>query len=182
MKNILVVVGSGIKESTTLQLANSFAKGASDKGHKTTVVFLGDKNVRGCRGCALCRDNIGKCAIKDDMQEIYTLYNQCDTVVLASPLYFWTITASAKAFIDRLYALSIEHKYPAKDSYLLMTAGDNDPQTFEHPTFYYQQYLSRSLNWTKKAMYLAGDCEGGIGKSKISEKHLQASYELGTKV
>jgi len=182
MKNVLIVVGSGIKESTTLKLANSFAKGANEKGHNVTVVFLGDRKVQGCKGCILCQDNGGDCVIKDDMQEIYSLYNECDTVVLASPLYFWTITASTKAFIDRLFALSKEHKYPAKDSYLLMTAGDDNPQTFDHPVSYYQQYLSKALNWTERGMYLAGDCEGGLGKSKINEKHLQASYELGTKM
>jgi len=182
VKNVLVVVGSGTKDSTTLKLANSFAKGVSEKGHKVTVAFLGEKNVQGCKGCTLCQDNGGNCAIKDDMQEIYTHYNECDTVVLASPLYFWTITASTKAFIDRLFALSKEHKYPAKDSYLLMTAGDNNTQTFDQPVSYYQQYLTKALNWTEKGMYLAGDCEGGLGKSKIDEKHLQTSYELGTQM
>jgi len=182
VKNILVVVGSGTKESTTLKLADAFAKGVSKKGHKVTIAFLGDKNVQGCKGCALCQDNGNKCVVNDDMQEIYSLYNECDTVVLASPLYFWMITARTKAFIDRLYALSKEHKYPAKDSYLLMTADDNEPQTFDQPVSYYQQHLSKALNWTEKGMYLAGDCRGGLGKSKICEKHLLAGYELGTKM
>ena len=182
MKNILVVVGSGTPESTTLKLANSFIKGASEKGHKVTQFFLGDKIMQGCKGCELCQDNGGKCIINDDIQEAYELYNECDAVVLASPLYFWMFTASTKAFIDRLYALSKEHKYPAKDSYLLMTAGDNNPSTFDQPVSYYQKFLTKALNWTERGMYLAGDCHGGLGKSKIGEHHLQASYKLGTQV
>ena len=78
------------------------------------------------------------------MQDIYPLFAECDTVVMASPLYFWTITSQLKAFIDRLYAISADDKYPQKDTVLLMTAGDDNENTFDQPKQYFR-LLSQAL-------------------------------------
>lgn len=122
MRKILVIVGSGIKNGNTDKLADAYIKGAEAAGHEITKVFLGDKEIAGCRGCGACQNGKHICAIDDVMQEIYPLLEKCDTVVLASPLYFWSISARTKAFIDRLYAISTDDKYPHKNSVLLMTA------------------------------------------------------------
>ena len=105
-----------MKRGNTDRLADAFIRGAEAAGHKVTKVFLGDKNIRGCTGCNACR--WGKpCALNDDMQAIYPLYEACDMVVLASPLYFWNINARTKAFLERLYATSTEDENPPKGRY-----------------------------------------------------------------
>ncbi len=164
----MVIVASSIKEGNTDRLAQSFMEGAREAGHTVTKVFLGDKKLNGCLGCNACR--YGKpCVQRDDMQEIYLLVTEADTVVLASPLYFWTISAKLKAFIERLYALAAEdrdsplgryERYPHKDCVLLMTAADNFFWTFEQAVSYYNFAVINYLGWSDKGMVLAGECGG----------------------
>lgn len=178
MRNILVVVGSGIKAGNTDRLSDSFCKGAAEAGHLVNKVFLGDKDLAGCRGCGYCQTNNNQCVIQDIMQEIYPLFAQCDTLLLASPLYFWTISAQTKAFIDRLYAVSKEDSYPHKDTLLLMTAGDDNFWTFEQSIAYYN-FFTKALGWTNVGMYTASGCDGCAGQRYIDERHLNAAYQLG---
>jgi multimeric flavodoxin WrbA len=191
MKRILVVVGSGIKKGNTDKLADAFIKGAEEAGHIVTKVFLGDKTINGCTGCNACR--WGKpCVLKDDMQDIYPLYQQCDTVVLASPLYFWTITARIKAFLERLYAVAEEdlnppkgryEKHAEKDCALLMTAADDLFWTFEHAVSYYRFNCVNYLGWKHKGMVLAGGCGGSPTERQIDKTgHLQTAYQLGKSI
>ena len=82
--------------------------------------------------------------MKDVMQEIYPCLKECDNIVMASPLYFWTLSSQTKAFFDRLYALSEENIYPAKDTVLLMTAEDDTKTTFDRPDSYYR-FITEAL-------------------------------------
>jgi multimeric flavodoxin WrbA len=188
MKNILVIVGSTNKNGNTDQLSDAFIKGAMEAGHEVTKIFLGNKAINGCFGCNACR--YGKpCIQKDAMTEVYPLYEKCDMVVLASPLYYWTISARIKAFIERLYATSEEdtnpqkgryEKYAAKDCALLMTAADNFFWTFEQAVSYYRFCLMNYLGWTDKGMVLAGGCGGSPGERHIADMgHLESSYQFG---
>lgn len=188
MKNILVVVGSGQKNGNTNKLADAFVEGASSAGHAVTKAFLGDKAINGCNGCESCR-KLGKCVQKDDMEALYPLIQQADAIVLASPLYFWTISAKLKAFLERLYAIA-EHtasppkgryeNYGNKDCALLMTAADDLFWTFEQATSYYTFNCINYLGWNDKGMLLAGGCGGSQTPKKISETgHLEAAYVFG---
>ncbi len=181
MRKILVAVGSGIKGGNTDKLADAFIKGASEKGHQVHKVFLGDTDLHGCRGCAACQKNGNKCMIKDIMQEIYPLVEECDTIVMASPLYFWTLSSQIKAFWDRLYALSVDNRYPYKESVLLMTADDDSAWTFEKPENYYR-FITNAIGWKNLGSYLAGGCHGAAEKRYIEEKHLQGAYEFGNSI
>lgn len=188
MGNILVVVGSGRKNGNTDKLADSFIAGAAGAGHEVTKVFLGDKVLDGCSGCNACR--WGKpCVQKDAMVDIYPLYARCDAVVLASPLYFWTISARLKAFIERLYAVAEEDPNPPKGRYerharkncaLLMTAADDLFWTFELAVAYYRFTCVNYLGWHDKGMVLAGGC-GGSPTPRCIERteHLATAYEFG---
>ena len=178
LRNILVVVGSGKINGNTDRLSDAFCKGAMEAGHSLTKVFLGDKELAGCNGCGACQRNGNQCVIHDTMQEIYPLFMECDTLLLASPLYFWTISAQTKALIDRLYAISKEDNYPPKDTLLLMTAGDNKFWTFEQAISYYN-FLTKALGWTNMGIHTAGGCDGCAGTRNIDEKHLNAAYQMG---
>ncbi|MCR1900151.1 flavodoxin family protein [Irregularibacter muris] len=181
MRNILVLVGSGTKKGNTSQLADAFCKGATKAGHRVHKVFLGDKKLSGCQGCEACKGKNPICIIKDDMQEIYPLINQCDTIVLASPLYFWTISAKIKAFIERLYAIAENDQFPPKETVLLMTAGDDNFWTFEQPISYYS-FVTKAIRWKNIGMCLAGGCKSDPKNKYIDEKFLQRAHELGTMI
>ena len=104
------------------QLARAFEKGAIQAGHKVKRIVL-SKNLQGCQGCGACQINQHHCVIQDSMQEYYAMFEWADTLVLASPLYFWSISGRLKCFIDRLYAISQNDEYPYKETFLLMSAG-----------------------------------------------------------
>lgn len=176
MRKILVAVGSGIEGANTDQLAEAFIEGAREAGHQVDRVFLGG-NIVGCRGCGACQLN-GRCVINDDMQAAYPLFDSCDTLVLASPLYFWTLSGQIKLFFDRLYAKSKNDIYPEKDTMLLMTAGDDGEHTFDHAVEYYR-FITSALGWHYIGGYIVGGCKGGPGAHEIAERHLQAAYMLG---
>lgn len=178
-KNVLVLMSSGTRHGNTDQLTDAYIKGLVERDYSVTKVYLGSMTIDGCRGCGACQRNVNKrCVIRDGMQDIYPLFSECDTLVLASPLYFWTITAKLKSFIERLYAISIEDKYPSKDMVLLMTAGDDDEKTFEHPLHYYR-LISKVFGGNDKGTYCAGDCTGCEELArKIDNKHLDKAYEM----
>lgn len=188
MQNILVVVGSGQKKGNTNQLADAFVDGAKSAGHSVTKVFLGDKSINGCNGCEACRTT-QKCIQKDDMVDIYPLIQQAHTIVMASPLYFWTISAKLKAFLERFYAIAELDSNPPKGRYesygnkdcaLIMTAADDLFWTFEQATSYYQFNCVNYLGWHDKGMLLAGGCGGSQTKKNIAETgHLERAYAFG---
>lgn len=177
MRRILVVIGSGASGGNTDRLANAFIKGAQEKGHHVVRVFLGDGILQGCKGCGVCQRGNG-CVLQDRMQDIYPHFENADTIVLASPLYFWTISASLKAFIERLYALSQKDTYPTRDCLLLMSAGDDSFWTFEQAVSYYR-FVTKAIGWNDIGSYLAGGCMGEAETRTIENRHLQGAYELG---
>ena len=179
MKKILVIMSAGTKRGNTDRLTDAYIKGLVERGHSVTKVYLGSMRIEGCRGCGVCQRLAHQCAVRDGMQDIYPLFAECDTVVMASPLYFWTITAQLKSFIDRLYAISVDDKYPQKDSVLLMTAGDDNDTTFEQPIRYFR-LLNQALGWNEVGLYCAGGCTGCEKLARqIDKEHLENAYKMG---
>ena len=139
MKHILIVQGGGRANGNTARLAESFARGAESAGHSVETVSLIKNEVKGCLGCNACR--YGKpCVQKDSFNQLIPKIQWADCIVLASPLYFWTISSRLKAFVERFYCIAEEdpapplgryEKYPEKDCALLMTAADNFFWTFD---------------------------------------------------
>lgn len=188
MKNILVVQGGGRPGGNTAQLAEQFVKGAREAGHQVETVSLLKNPVNGCIGCNACR--YGKpCVQPDSFHEMVPKIKAADLIVFASPLYFWTVSAKIKAFIERFYCIAQEdpnpplgryEKYPVRDCALLVTAADNFFWTFEQVTSYYQFALINYIGFRDKGMLLAGGCGATNGKPQIDKtNHLKAAYEFG---
>lgn len=178
-KNVLVLMSAGTRHGNTDRLTDAYIKGLVERGHSVTKVYLGSMRIEGCRGCGACQHLAHKCAVRDGMQDVYPLFAECDTMVMASPLYFWTITARLKAFIERLYAISVDDKYPSKDTVLLMTAGDDKETTFEQPLRYFH-LISQVFGGNEKGIYLAGGCTGCEKPAReISQQHLENAYKMG---
>ena len=175
---ILVMLGSADRVSNTGKITESFVKGLQENGQDVDTVCLGELQVADCRGCGACQKNGNKCVIMDDMQELFKKFEECEMVVLASPLYFWTISGRLKCFIDRLYAISTEDKYPEKKTALLMTSGDDKTWTFDHAISYYHMF-SRLLGGQDMGTCLIGDCTGCEDKRKLPEDALEKAYTFG---
>lgn len=190
-KNILIVLGGGRSNGNTAQLANAFKKGADEAGHKVELISLQKYQVNGCIGCNACR--YGKpCVQKDSFNELVPKIKAADLIVFASPLYFWTISAKLKAFIERFYCIAEEddnpplgryEKYPVKDCALLMTSADNYFWTFEQAVSYYNFTLVNYIGFHDKGMLLAAGCGDTNGKPQISNtEYLQQAFEFGRRI
>ncbi len=191
MKKILVISCGGRPRGNTAQLTDAFIRGAHEVGHQIERVSLLETKVEPCLGCNACRH--GKpCVLKDGFGEIVPKIEWADALVFASPLYYWTITARMKAFIERLYGIAAYdpapplgryEKYPDKDCALLMTAADNFFWTFQQAESYYRFALVHYLGFQDKGMLLAGGCGGSSGEAAIEKTDwLEKAYEFGKNI
>lgn len=115
-KKVLVIHGSPRKDGNTDILLGEAVRGIreTNKYMQVEEIFLSDIQVTPCKECRAC-DKTGRCVIKDDMQSIYSGLTSCDYVVLGSPIFFYSVTAWAKAMIDRTQALWAK-KYLVRES------------------------------------------------------------------
>ena len=129
-KQVLVILGSPRKKGNSSTLAARISRGAKSAGAEVETLFLQDLKISPCRGCDTCQKHDSKgCAIKDDMQQIYPKLIRADAWVIASPVYWFTMSAQTKIFMDRCYALPAYTKNPfaGKRIAIAMSYGDVDP-------------------------------------------------------
>ncbi|MCD8188638.1 MAG: flavodoxin family protein [Clostridiales bacterium] len=120
--NVLILNGSPRPNGSTAVLANAFAGEAAARGHQVHLVQIGNKDIRGCKNCDACRSTLnGSCVQKDDMQQILPLMRKCEALVLASPIYYYSMTGQMHCAIERIY--SFERLPKLKKAALLLTAG-----------------------------------------------------------
>lgn len=120
-KKVLILSGSPRKNGNSDTLCDQFAMGAAEAGHTVEKIRVAEKNIGYCRGCYACKDT-GICAIQDDMAGILQKMIDADVIVLASPVYFYSIDAQLKALIDRTVARWTEVR--DKELYYIVTAAD----------------------------------------------------------
>ncbi len=98
------------KRSNSHQIVEPLLEGAREAGAETEEVFLIEKDIKHCLGCFACWEKTpGKCAIKDDMEELIELFLESEYVGLATPVYGMLMTAVLKNFTDRLLPLAMPH-------------------------------------------------------------------------
>ncbi len=99
--------GSPRRDGATAALLQKALDGAASRGAETELVHLGDVDMGGCRACYSCKKRGGssfeKCIQADGMTALYGKMERAEGILLGSPIYFGTITARAKAFMERLF-------------------------------------------------------------------------------
>jgi len=85
-------------------LCDQFLLGAQEAGHRVEKIFLRDKTINLCIACDACQGNGGRCIHQDDMVEILDKMIRADVIVMATPVYFYTMNGQMKTLIDRTYA------------------------------------------------------------------------------
>lgn len=179
-KKIIVLNGSPRKYGNTSALVEAFQQGAEAAGNTVTVFHLDGMNIHGCKGCfGGGKNHISPCVQKDDMEQIYPVYKEADLVVLATPLYYWTISGQLKCAFDRLFAVAEcdpNYRNPKKDCCLLMAAEGNG---FEETVFWYDR-LMKHLGWQDKGKVL---CGGVMAVGDIQGKEeLNTAFRLGSSI
>lgn len=121
MKNVLILEGSARPNGNSCLLADEFARGAAEAGCTVEKIAVARKKVAGCLGCNACQRNGGSCVQRDDMPEIQEKMLDADVIVLASPIYFYSMPAQLKAVLDRSYAFFPQ--LAGKPFYFLITCA-----------------------------------------------------------
>ena len=124
MKKVLILSGSPRKGGNSDLLCDRFAQGAAEAGHAVEKIRVAEKKIGFCRACYFCRDHGGACAVQDDMAEVLQKMIDADVLVLASPVYFYSIDAQLKAVLDRTVARWTEVKN--KELYYIVTCADEE--------------------------------------------------------
>lgn len=122
-KNILVLSGSPRKGGNSDILCDQFIKGATDNGNKVEKVYVNDMNIGSCQACYACRST-GECFIKDDMADILPKMINADVIVMATPVYFYTMDGQMKTLIDRTLPRYTE--IANKEFYFIATAAADE--------------------------------------------------------
>ncbi len=176
-KKILILSGSPRKGGNSDLLCDEFARGASEAGHEVEKIRVAERKIGYCLGCYACRDT-GVCAIKDDMAEIIQKIIDTDVLVLASPVYFYSIDAQLKALIDRTVARWTEVK--DKEFYYIVTAADGEREAAETTIACFRGYAD-CVEGAKEMgiVYGMGTYEKGEVKNTPAIKE---AYEMGRRV
>ncbi len=166
---ILGIYSSPRKGGNSDLLLDEALKGAKSMGAEVSAIRCCDLQISGCIECAGC-DETGECVVEDDMQSVYPKLEGADAIILASPIFFYSITAQAKALIDRCQAMWCKRmldKIPEStrildkgQGYLICvgaTKGDNLFQGAELVAKYFYDALGMSY-------------EGGVFVKKVEAK------------
>ncbi len=97
---VLALSASPRRGGNTEELVFSFLEGARKEGKETEFIRLNDLKFRPCQACDYCAPT-GKCVLQDDMQLLYPKIEACEGLLLATPVFFGTLSAQLKIFIDR---------------------------------------------------------------------------------
>ncbi len=171
------MAGSPRKNGNTDRLVDAFVKGAEAR-HEVEVVSAHDYKVAPCIGCNTCflRDG-NRCAQDDDMTRIYGKLAESDTVVIASPVYFYGISAQLKAVIDRLHTPMRDH-FQIKKLGLILVGAAHLPELFDAILAQYRLVLNFFHLEDAGTVLVRGARE----KGDVTEEDLRKAYEFGERI
>jgi len=128
-KKLLIFTGSPRKGSNSSFLALEAARGARKAGAEVEVINLAELKLNPCLACESCRKRgPGECIQADDMKRIYPKLKKAKAIILAHPVYWFTINSQTKIFIDRWYAFGGDNYacFKGKKIGLILTYADAD--------------------------------------------------------
>ena len=107
MVRIAAVLGSPRRQGNTARLVEEAVSGAESVGARVDKIVLRDKKISPCLEIYGCRKN-GQCVIQDDFQQTLSTILDADALILASPIFFYTVSAHTKIFMDRCQSLWVK--------------------------------------------------------------------------
>ena len=168
--NILVLNGSPRPGGNTAAMVAAFTEGATEKGHRVSVVNVCRKKIAGCLACEYCHTKgNGRCVQQDDMQEVYPVLDEAEMIVLASPVYYHSFTGQLQCAINRIYALD-KPKNLKKAALILSSGSDN---VYGGAVYEYQNSFLDYLKLEDMGVFTAFD------KQNKSEEKLEELRQFG---
>lgn len=174
---ITVVLGSPHKEGSSNLLARRFCEGAEEAGHEVHVFDAAHARIAPCLACEYCHlHEPGVCAQNDDMAELQALMESSDMIVMATPLYFFNMSAQMKTALDRTYAfLDVMTRRPRKMA-LIATANNPNPHIMDILVANWRSGVA-FIGAEEAGMVLACGC--GTPEATRASRYPQKAYEFG---
>lgn len=178
MKNVLIISASPRKNGNSDILCDRFAQGAKESGHKAEKVFLASQTIGYCKGCGVC-NSTHHCVQKDDMAGILEKMVNADVIVLATPVYFYSMDGQMKTFIDRTVPRYTEIR--DKDFYFIMTAADTEQGSLRRTIEGLRGFTEDCLAGAREAGIIYGTGAWQAGEIKSTDAYDEA-YEMGKNI
>lgn len=177
-KKVLILSASPRKGGNSDTLCDQFMLGAEEADNHVEKIFLRDKEINYCLACDVCKRNGGDCDQDDDMTEILDKMIAADVIVMATPVYFYTMDAQMKTLIDRTYSryTSISNK----EIYFIATAANPRKQSLERTIEGFRGFTF-CLDGAKEKGIIYGTGAWNIGDIKGTRAMTEA-YEMGKAV
>jgi multimeric flavodoxin WrbA len=183
-KKVLVLLGSPRRKGNSAILAEQITRGAKSAKAKVETIYLHGKTIAPCKACFTCQKIGSKgCSIQDDMQELYLKLIDADAWVIASPVYWFNMSAQTKIFMDRCFALPAYQADPflGKQIAIAMAYGGEDP--FDSGCVNALRTFQDSFGYIEAK--LVGMVYGSAmeaGQIRSNEKVMQEAFNLGKKL
>jgi multimeric flavodoxin WrbA len=188
---VIAFNGSPRKGGNTQLLLNEAVRGVRETGREVTLYTLNELNLRACQNCGSC-DATGRCVIQDDMQAIHRDIRVADRIILASPIFFFGLSAHTKIMVDRcqaFWAQKYVHKRPipagefGRKGLLLLVGGmkrNEKNRGFECPEVTAKAFF-RTVNVQENVTlsYDSIDEKGAIARHPTA---LKEAYEEGKRL
>jgi len=186
---VLGLFGSPRKGGNTELLLEEALKGAEREGAEVERLHLTDFTITPCKECHGC-DQTGECVILDDMQKIYPKLLEADIIILASPIFFYGVTAWAKALIDRCQAFwsrkyLVKHPSLGKEGkkrkgFFISAGGTKGKRVFEGAILTAKYFFDvLNADYVGELVFQEVDAQGDILKHPDA---IQQAFEVGRKL
>jgi multimeric flavodoxin WrbA len=186
---ILAIYGSPRKKGNTARLLEQAVAGAREAGAQVDEVALRDLKISPCLEIYGCKKD-GRCAIKDDYQGLYDKLISCDGVILASPIFFYNVSAQTKTMMDRCQSLWVKKYWiderpfgeldPAKKALFICVGASKGKKLFDGALMTVKYFLDTlNMGLWKSLLYRGLDFEGDVDKEPAYlEEARRAGAEL----
>ena len=142
MKKIVILNGAGKKDGNTRAIIDAFRDGAA--GNEMTEFYLQTMSIHGCLDCGTCgkkeKGSAEPCVQQDDMADLYGRLMAADALVIASPVYFYGISAQLKTLVDRLHT-PMRNRFKIRKLGLILVGAAALPDLFDPILLQYRMIL-----------------------------------------
>ena len=176
-KKVLIISASPRKGGNSDLLCDQFSKGAKEAGHDVEKILLRDHKINYCLGCGVC-NSTHNCVQKDDMKGLLNKMVNADIIVLATPVYFYTMDGQLKTFIDRCVSRYTE--ISNKDFYFILSAADTEKGNLKPAVEGLRGFTRDCLDGTKEKGFIYGVGAWQAGDIKKLPVYHEA-YDMGKK-
>lgn len=177
-RKVLILSSSPRRGGNSDRLCDRFMEGAREAGHEAEKILLEDKTLNYCTGCGICSMYGKPCPQQDDAAGIVQKMVDADVIVLATPVYFYTMCAQMKTLIDRCCSRYLE--ITDKEFYFIVSAAENSVPMMERTIEGFRGFLDCLEGAVERGVVY------GVGAWKVGEiegkPSMDEAFEMGRNI